>query len=77
MFLRSRWQPELPGDRLRVAVTVSPVDGRANEAVIRLLAETLGVVRAAVHVVSGQGSRRKTGRIEGVRLSTLLAVCAL
>jgi uncharacterized protein (TIGR00251 family) len=53
------------GDRLRVAVTAPPVDGAANEAVIALVAESLGLPRRAVEIVRGQSGRRKTLRIAG------------
>jgi uncharacterized protein (TIGR00251 family) len=54
------------GDRLLVDVTAPPVDGRANEAVCRLLAKTLGVAPGRVRVVSGERGRDKLVRIEGI-----------
>ncbi len=62
---RERIGPVL-GDRLKVAVMAPPVDGRANAAVVETLARALGVRRAAVSIVGGEGSRRKTVRVEGV-----------
>jgi uncharacterized protein (TIGR00251 family) len=59
------------GDRLRVAVTAPPVDGKANEAVVRALAEALGVRVGAVEILRGQTGRRKTVRIQGVTLAAL------
>ena len=53
--------------RLKVAVTSPPVDGEANAAVIELFAKPLGVARAAVEVIAGAASRRKTLRISGRR----------
>ena len=41
------------GETLRVRVTAPPVDGRANEALTRLLASKLGVPRSDVRVVGG------------------------
>jgi uncharacterized protein (TIGR00251 family) len=51
---------------LRVAVTASPVDGAANEAVRRLLASAVAVAPSAVTVVRGERGRDKIVRIGGV-----------
>ena len=47
------------GDALKVQVTAPPVDDAANRAVVALLAEWLGVSRAAVTVVRGRTARDK------------------
>jgi uncharacterized protein (TIGR00251 family) len=60
------------GDRLKVSVNAPPVDGQANEAVVRTLAGALGVARGAVEIVRGETGRRKTVRIRGVTLASLL-----
>lgn len=44
----------------KLAVSAPPEDGRANEAVIELLAELLGVKRRQVVVTRGASSRSKT-----------------
>ncbi|NMC68450.1 MAG: YggU family protein [Myxococcales bacterium] len=54
------------GDRLKVRIHAPPVDDAANEALVRLLAETLGVPRAAVTLAAGRTGRRKTVKIAGV-----------
>jgi len=54
------------GDVLQVRVTAAPVEGRANEALIRLLAERLGVPRRAIRVVAGHTSREKLLAIDGL-----------
>lgn len=54
------------GDRLKVKVAAPPEDGRANEAVCRLIAATLVVADRAVSVVSGHSRPEKTLRIDGV-----------
>jgi uncharacterized protein (TIGR00251 family) len=64
------------GDRLRVAVTAPPVDGKANAAVIETIAQALGIPRARVQIVRGETRRRKTLRIEGVTLDAVLAAAA-
>lgn len=50
---------------LRVRVTAPPVDGKANAALERLVANALGVRKTAVSVVAGVRSREKTITIEG------------
>jgi hypothetical protein len=50
---------------LRVRVTAPPVDGKANAALERLVADALGVRKSAVSVVSGARGREKTIAIEG------------
>ncbi len=50
---------------LRVRVTAVPDKGKANAAVMGLLAKTLGVPKSAVTLVSGETARLKTIAIEG------------
>jgi uncharacterized protein len=57
------------GDALKLKVGAPPVDGRANEAVCVLMAETFGVKRAAVSLVSGPSSRSKRVKVDGVEES--------
>ena len=54
------------GDGWKVRVAEPPEDGRANEAVLRLLAEALDVPRARVTLVSGHSSRDKIVVLDGV-----------
>ncbi len=54
------------GDEIRLRVAAPPVDGAANEAVVRLLAERLGVPRAAVEVGAGRAARSKVVIVTGV-----------
>lgn len=54
----------LHGDRLKVRLAAPPVDGKANDALLAFVAESLGVPRSAVTVVRGQTSRQKTVGIE-------------
>ena len=49
----------LHGERLKVRIAAPAVDGRANEALERYLAECLGVPRTVVRVVKGDRSRDK------------------
>ena len=50
----------------KVAVTSPPAGGRANDAVVELLAELLGVKRRQVSVTRGLSSRAKQIEIEGL-----------
>jgi uncharacterized protein (TIGR00251 family) len=54
------------GDSWRARLQAPPVDGAANEALIDLLAKTLGVARRDITIVSGERSRQKRVRIAGV-----------
>lgn len=51
---------------LKVAVAAPPEGGRANEAVVELVAELLGVARRQVRVARGASSRSKSLEIEGL-----------
>lgn len=53
------------GTALKVRLQAPPVDGAANEALVRLLADSLGVSPRAVRVVAGATSRTKTVEVDG------------
>jgi hypothetical protein len=54
------------GDALKVRLTAPPVEGKANEALIALLAQRLGVRKSQVEIVAGATSRRKMIRVIGL-----------
>jgi len=54
------------GDGWKVRVAARPSRGRANDAVVTLIADTLGVARPNVRVVSGLSSRDKVVELSGV-----------
>src|SRR5213593_1905846 len=54
------------GDAGKVRVTEAPERGRANEAVLRLLAEALTLPRTALTLVSGHGAREKIVELTGI-----------
>ncbi len=60
------------GDLLKVRVTAPPVDQAANEAVLELLAERLGVRRGAVQLLRGQSSRQKVVLVAGLTPDEIL-----
>jgi len=55
------------GEAWKVRVAAAPERGRANEAVLRLLAEALRVPRDAVTLVSGHTGRDKIVELAGLR----------
>jgi hypothetical protein len=70
-LLRVRVQPKARanavlgwrGEALRVTVTAAPEDGKANRAVIELLAATLSVPSSSISLVRGVTSRDKWFRL--------------
>lgn len=73
MIIRVRVQPRASrtevagrrGDELRIRVKAPPVDGAANEELVRFLARAAGVPRSAVRILRGRRARSKTVEIEG------------
>lgn len=60
------WAEDEAGERvLKIAVTAVPEDGKANKAVIALLAKRLKLPKSAITIASGETSRRKTLLIDG------------
>jgi uncharacterized protein (TIGR00251 family) len=59
------------GDGLKVQVSAPPEKGKANDAVIRLLAEYLGVKPQAIELISGATGPRKQFRVAGVEPAAL------
>ncbi len=52
-------------DGIKVKVTAPPVEGKANEALIRFLAKELGVSQSCIEIIRGGHSREKTLKISG------------
>ena len=64
---------EVAGERggaVVIRVSAPPVDGKANEAVCKLIAERLGVAVRTVHIVRGETARDKVVRIDGIDAET-------
>jgi uncharacterized protein (TIGR00251 family) len=63
----SRSKIEVCADGLiKVWVTAAPTDGQANEAVIELLAKSLGIAKSKVQIVRGHASREKRVQVLGM-----------
>ncbi len=50
----------------RVRLTAPPVDGAANDALVALLAERLGIAKRDISVVHGMTSRQKIVEVSGM-----------
>lgn len=54
------------GDALKVKLASPPVGGKANEELVELLSEVLGVRKSDIRIIHGQGSKQKTVEVAGV-----------
>ena len=61
------------GDVLLVRLKAPPVDGKANEALVRFIAERLGLPRSAVSLVRGAASQQKLINIAGLDREAAIA----
>lgn len=64
----------LHGEALKIRLAAPPVDGKANEALIKFIAETLRLPKSAVSLKSGQTSRRKVLEIIGAEVAAVAAL---
>ncbi len=64
------------GDALKLRITAPPVEGKANDECIRLLAELLGVKRGQVTIIAGHASRTKTVAVEGLKVDQVASLIA-
>jgi uncharacterized protein len=58
---------------LKVRVAAPPVEGAANQALVRVIAEELGVARRSVRLVAGAAGRQKLIVVDGVTAEDVLA----
>ena len=56
---------------LRVRLAAPPVDGAANEELVRILARAFAVARSAVEIKSGHSSKTKQVQVTGATFSAL------
>ncbi len=54
------------GDSFKVRITAPPVDGAANEALLKLLAERLGIQKRSLQIVLGTTGRHKIIQIDNL-----------
>ena len=58
---------------LRARVGAPAVEGAANNALVRLIAEELGVARSSVRIVAGASSRQKLVVVDGADPAAIVA----
>ena len=64
---------EVNGDKVTAQVTAAPEGGKANDAVVSLLAKQLKVAKSRVHIVRGHKARDKRLRIEDMTAGEVFA----
>jgi uncharacterized protein (TIGR00251 family) len=62
----------LVGDRIKIRLAAPPVEGQANDALIRLLADLFDLARSQVIIRSGESGRRKSVLVRGITLDQAL-----
>lgn len=76
---RSAWAGRMPDGRRKVRIAAPAIEGRANEALVAFVADSLGVPRRAVRLVAGAGGRDKRLEVDlaaaeiEIRLAALAA----
>ena len=54
------------GDALKIKLTSPPVEGKANKELIEILAKGFSIAKKDVEIISGQSSKNKVVRLNGV-----------
>jgi uncharacterized protein (TIGR00251 family) len=65
------------GGVVRIRLNAPPVEGKANDALVRFLAKAVGVPRDRVTLVTGERGRSKIVRVAGVTREALMAALGL
>jgi len=63
----------LHGNALKIRVTAPPVDGAANEEIVKVLAKALDVPRSAIRLIGGRVSRDKVVEVTDLAPETARA----
>ena len=66
----------LHGEALKIRLAAPPVDGKANEALLRFVADRLHMPKSAVILKSGQTSRHKVVEVSGAPAEAVAALLA-
>ena len=65
------------GGVVRIRLNAPAVEGKANDALVRFLAKTVGVPRGRITLVTGERGRSKIVRVAGVTSEALMAALGL
>ncbi|MFH1653536.1 MAG: DUF167 family protein [Pseudomonadota bacterium] len=65
------------GDELAIAIAAPPVDGAANENLIKFLSKELKIPKSSISIIKGVSSRHKTLLIQGVSENDIKKITAL
>ena len=65
------------GGVVRIRLNAPPVEGKANDALVRFLAKAVGVPRGRITLVAGERGRSKIVRVAGVTPEALMAALGL
>ncbi len=65
------------GGVVRIRLNAPPVEGKANEALVRFLSKALGVPKSRIALVVGERGRNKVVRVDGITREALLAALGL
>lgn len=79
LYLRIRLQPRssrnsvegVQDNALKIKITAPPVEGEANKALIEYLSKLIGVKKSSLQIDSGEKSKDKRVKVDGVSLPTL------
>lgn len=61
------------GDALKIRLAAPPVDGKANQCLIKFIADQLGLRRSSVALISGDATRSKRLRVTDIDAATVRA----
>lgn len=65
------------GDALKIKIQAPPVDGKANQEIIRFFAEALRIPKNQIEIVSGEISKTKKLRLIGCRWDQVRSTLSL
>ena len=79
VIISVRVQPRAPrtnivgelGGALKIRLAAPPLDGEANEELLRFLAQIFNLPRKEIEIISGEKSRNKQLRIKGISVDQI------